>query len=90
MLNIAAKIANGAFQERETYYSFGYGEGRRRIPCSWDFDNGEDVEDRDSEGEEVWEEDDYGVSLGYLAPSSGKGKGKGWGRRDEGGSWEID
>lgn len=74
MLNIAAKIANGVHRGA----SFGYGEAGQKIPCSWDFS------DADEESDDVWEEDDYGVSLGNLASSKAmKAKGTG-------GSWEID
>ena len=54
MMRIAAKIARGA--SRGT--SFGFGDGGRKIPCSWDFSDASD------EADESWEEDDYGVSLG--------------------------
>ncbi len=74
MLNIAAKIANGVHRGA----SFGYGEAGQKIPCSWDFS------DADEEPEDVWDEDDYGVSLGRLA-STNKLKTK-----ETGGSWEID
>lgn len=72
MLNIARKIANGAYSG----FSFGTGESGRKIPCSWDFS--------DTEDEEVWEEDDYGVSLGNIISS------KTTKVRELGGSWEID
>lgn len=53
MMRIAAKIARGA--SRGT--SFGFGDGGQKIPCSWDFSDASD------EADELWEEDDYGVSL---------------------------
>ena len=53
MMRIAAKIARGA--SRGT--SFGFGDGGRKIPCSWDFSDASD------EADEGWEEDDYGFSL---------------------------
>lgn len=74
MLRIAVKIARGTMRGS----SFGYGEGGQKIPCSWDFGDGSDDSD------DMWEEDDYGVSLGKTV--SGKDvKGT-----DIGGSWEID
>ena len=76
MLNIAAKIASGVHRGA----SFGYGEAGQKIPCSWDFSDAE----ADEESDDVWEEDDYGVSLGKLVSSkviTGK---------ETGGSWEID
>ena len=53
MMRIAAKIARGA--SRGT--SFGFGDGGRKIPCSWDFSDASD------EADEHWGEDDYGFSL---------------------------
>ena len=76
MLNIAAKIANGVHRGA----LFGYGEVGQKIPCSWDFSDAEP----DDESDDVWEEDDYGVSLGHL-PSS-----KAMAAKETGGSWEID
>lgn len=72
MLNIARKIANGSYSG----FSFGTGESGRKIPCSWEFS--------DTEDEDVWEEDDYGVSLGNITTS------KATKARESGGSWEID
>lgn len=74
MLNIAAKIANGVHRGA----SYGYGEAGQKIPCSWDFS------DADEESEDMWEEDDYGVSLGESASS------KTMKAKETGGSWEID
>ena len=72
MLNIARKISNGSY----CGFSFGTGESGQKIPCSWDFS--------DTDDEEVWEEDDFGISLGNITSSkSTKG-------REVGGSWEID
>ena len=70
MLNIASKIARGAFRGS----TFGYGESGVKIPCSWDFS------DADDEGsEEVWDEDDYGVSLGIIERKERvKREAKGW------------
>lgn len=73
MLNIARKITEGS------YCGLAFGrEGKgRRIPCSWDSSGDED------EGG-LWEEDDFGVSLGSVG-------GERTGRAKEvGGSWEID
>ena len=74
MLNIASRIANGTYRG----FSFGYGESGQRIPCSWDFN------DTDDEGDQGWEEDDYGFALGHM-PSSKMSRSK-----EAGGSWEID
>ena len=72
MLNIARKISNGS----SCGFSFRTGESGQKIPCSWDFS--------DTDEEELWEEDDFGVSLGNVTSSkSTKG-------REIGGSWEID
>ena len=72
MLNIARKISNGSYYG----FSFGTGESGQKIPCSWDFS--------DTEEDEVWEEDDFGISLGNVTNSkTTKG-------REVGGSWEID
>ena len=75
MLRIAAKLARGAFQGS----SFGFGEGGERIPCSWDFSS-----DSSDGNAEIWEEDDYGISLGKTV------SGKDVKAKDMGGSWEID
>ena len=72
MLNIARKIAQGSY----CGFSFGTGESGQRIPCSWDFS--------DTEDDEVWNEDDYGVSLGNVSSS------KILKAKEAGGSWEID
>lgn len=72
MLRIAAKIAKSTFRGS----SFGFGEPGQKIPCSWDFSS--------DESDEMWEEDDFGVSLSKAVPSK-NGKAK-----DLGGSWEID
>ncbi|MCJ1466407.1 hypothetical protein MMC07_005026 [Pseudocyphellaria aurata] len=76
MLNIASKIAHGAYCGA----AFGYADSRQRIPCSWDFS---DVDD-DSDGEE-WEEDDFGVSLNNLTTSRNMRA-----KEMSSGSWEID
>ena len=72
MLNIARKIAQGSY----CGFSFGTGESGQRIPCSWDFS--------DTEDDEIWNEDDYGVSLGNVSTS------KILKTKEAGGSWEID
>ena len=72
MLNIARKIAKGSY----CGFSFGTGESGQRIPCSWDFS--------DTEDDEIWDEDDYGVSLGNVSTS------KNLKTKEVGGSWEID
>lgn len=76
MLNIASKIARGAYCGA----AFGYADSRQRIPCSWDFS---DVDD-DSDGE-GWEEDDFGVSLSNLTNSRSMRA-----KEMSSGSWEID
>ncbi|KAL8793631.1 MAG: hypothetical protein Q9195_003783 [Heterodermia aff. obscurata] len=72
MLNIARKIAKGSY----CGFSFGTGESGQRIPCSWDFS--------DTEDDQIWDEDDYGVSLGNISSS------KNLKAKEVGGSWEID
>ena len=74
MLNIAAKITNGIHRG----VSFSYREGGQKIPCSWDFS------DADESSEDMWDEDDYGVSLGKPVSSKSEIA------RETGGSWEID
>lgn len=76
MLNIASKIAHGAYRGA----AFGYADSGEKIPCSWDFS---DVDD-DSEGE-GWEEDDFGVSLSNLTSSRNVRA-----KEMSSGSWEID
>ena len=76
MLNIAAKIAQGAYRGA----SFGYSESGQRIPCSWDFSDADDEPDLG-----VWEEDDYGVSLGKVATAAKPAR-----VSEISGSWEID
>ena len=72
MLNIARKIARGSY----CGFSFGTGESGQRIPCSWDFS--------DTEDDDIWDEDDYGVSLGIISTS------RTLKAKEVGGSWEID
>ena len=74
MLNIASKIARGAYRGA----SFGYGESGQKIPCSWDFS---DCEDDSDPG---WEEDDFGFSLTNVTNSRSVRA------KEMGGSWEID
>ena len=74
MLNVAAKITNGVRRGS----SFGYGERGQRIPCAWDYS------DTDDDAEDIWEEDDYGISLGRVHSSKLREF------REIGGSWEID
>ena len=76
MLNIASKIAHGAYRGA----AFGYADTGQKIPWSWDFS---DVDD-DSDGE-GWEEDDFGVSLSNLANSRNVRA-----KEMSSGSWEID
>lgn len=70
MLNIASKIAKGAYRGA----AFGYGESGQRIPCSWDFS------DADDDSDQAWEEDDYGVSLKSMNSRNYKERavGKSW------------
>lgn len=73
MLNIAARIANGTYGK-----SYTSKEGRRSIPCTWEYSDAED------EGRDLWDEDDYGISLGVLStPKMNDAQGTGE-------SWEID
>lgn len=87
MLNIAAKIARGAYRGA----SFGYGESGQKIPCSWDFSDAEDGEgegegdDDDSDEDPGWEEDDFGVSLGANLTNSRNAR-----PQKVGSAWEID
>jgi hypothetical protein len=55
MLNIAAKISDGVFGFN-TYRVRRSGE---KIPCSWESDD-----------EDEWEEDDFGIPLGNLEGST--------------------
>lgn len=64
MLNIASKIARGAYRGA----SFGYGESGQRIPCSWDFS------DADDDSDPGWEEDDFGFLLANTNPKSARAK----------------
>ena len=74
MLNIAARITNGALQGS----SLESGEAGPRIPCTWEHS------DTDNDAEDFWEEDDYGISLGKMPASRTTAF------RDMDGSWEID
>lgn len=76
MLNIASKIAHGAYYGA----AFGYADSGEKIPCSWDFSDVDD--DGDGEG---WEEDDFGVSLSNLTSSRDVRA-----KEMNSGSWEID
>lgn len=88
MLNIAAKIARGAYRGA----SFGYGESGQKIPCSWDFSDAEDGEgnsegegNSNSDSDSGWEEDDFGVSLGANLTNSRNAR-----SQKVGSAWEID
>lgn len=88
MLNIAAKIARGAYRGA----SFGYGESGQKIPCSWDFSDTEDGEgnsegegDSNSDSDPGWEEDDFGVALGASLTNSRNAR-----LQTVGSAWEID
>ena len=72
MLNIAAKIANGTFRAP----SFTDGDNTLDVPYSWAYDG-------DGNAEDMWEEDDYGISLGAIAATRTR-------KPNVGGSWEID
>lgn len=74
MLNIASKIAKGAYRGA----AYGYGEAGQKIPCSWDFS------DADDDSDQALDEDDYGFSLGNAAAARNETM-KGVGE-----SWEID
>ena len=72
MLNIAARIRNGTFGRPSS------SGGNRPMPCAWDYHEAED------EASDLWEEDDYGISLRILPASKIKAA------REMGKSWEID
>ena len=73
MLNIAARIANGTFGKSLTSE-----KGSRSIPCTWEYSDAED------EARDLWDEDDYGISLGVLPnPKMNDAQ-------EIGESWEID
>jgi hypothetical protein len=74
MLNIAARIANGAFRGSAVAYL----DGDRPIPCSWDYSEDEGM------SKEEWEEDDYGISIGAAPAATAPSP------QLPGGSWEID
>ncbi|KAI4153136.1 MAG: hypothetical protein L6R39_001659 [Caloplaca ligustica] len=73
MLNVASRIMSGTYNG----FPFGYADSGRRIPCSWDFS------DTDQMTEEE-EEDDYGCALDKL-PSRSSSRSE-----DLGGAWGID
>ncbi|MCJ1416742.1 hypothetical protein MMC32_003080 [Xylographa parallela] len=78
MLNIAQRIARGAFYNS----SVTIGEQGQVILGAWDSEN---------EDNEVWAEDDYGISLRELMPRTSRSRdADGSNERDVGGSWEID
>ncbi|KAI9779966.1 MAG: hypothetical protein M1835_004600 [Candelina submexicana] len=70
MLRIASCIADGAVKG----VAFGYGDKGEKIPCQWDYSEGNDGEAN---------LDDYGVPLRAMSASSVKAA-----ERD--GSWEVD
>ena len=72
MLNIAAKIANGTFRAP----SFADGDSTLDVPYAWEYDGGGNALD-------MWEEDDYGISLGSISATGAR-------EPNAGGSWEID
>ncbi|MCJ1398756.1 hypothetical protein MMC11_001957 [Xylographa trunciseda] len=81
MLNIAHRIARGAFYTS----SATIGEQGQVIPGR------RDQSDAGSEDNEVWAEDDYGISLRELMPRVRRPRdADGSNERDVGGSWEID
>ena len=73
MLNIAAKIRNGTL--RRSFSS----DRERPMPCTWNYSDSED------DGGDMWEEDDYGISLGTIPSSKTKAV-----IGEVGKSWEID
>lgn len=90
MLNIAAKIARGAYRGA----SFGYGESGQKIPCSWDFSDAEDGEgnredegdsDSDSDPDPGWQEDDFGVAIAANLTNTRNTR-----LQKVGSAWEID
>ncbi|MCJ1391956.1 hypothetical protein MMC18_004823 [Xylographa bjoerkii] len=81
MLNIAERIARGAFYAS----SVTIGEPGQGIPGTGD------KSDTESEDNEVWAEDDYGISLRELPSRTSRPRDTGGSNeRDVGGSWEID
>lgn len=81
MLNIARKIANGAFYTSSSTHA----EGAKTVPSTWEYS------DAESSGNEIWEEDDYGIALREIPSRTRRPVGEeGTGERDVGGSWEID
>ncbi|MCJ1384474.1 hypothetical protein MMC17_007591 [Xylographa soralifera] len=81
MLNIAQRITRGAFYTS----SVTIGEQGQVIPGTWD------QSDTENEDNEVWAEDDYGISLRELLPRTSRPRdADGSNERDVGGSWEID
>ena len=74
MLNIAARIADGAY--RGMYLNST--DGERNVPCAWVNSEGEE------EARDVWEEDDFWISRGGVHSSRTREA------NDIGGSWEID
>ncbi|MCJ1323044.1 hypothetical protein MMC15_008395 [Xylographa vitiligo] len=81
MLNIAQRIARGAFYTS----SVTIGERGQVVPWTWG------QSDTENEHNEVWAEDDYGISLRELLPRARRPRdAEGSNERDMGGSWEID
>ncbi|MCJ1471635.1 hypothetical protein MMC13_000275 [Lambiella insularis] len=81
MLNIARKIANGAFHTNTGSYA----EGSHSAPGTWESSDAEVSE------EEIWEEDDYGIALREVPSRTGRPTtAEGDKERSIGGSWEID
>ena len=70
MLNIAAKIAKGAFRQHPTDY-----HATLSMPCTWE------ISDAENDHRDFWEEDDYGISLGVLPapyPTTRRDEGQSW------------
>ena len=83
MLNIAQRIARGALYTS----SATFGEQGQVIPGTWD----QSQSGTDSEDNEVWAEDDYGISLREFSSRKSRLRGAdGSNERDVGESWEID
>lgn len=82
MVQIAAKIARGAFDSEAT--AFRYREGKRRrdgtkwMPGGWESENEDEWEEDRGDDDAEDDEDDYGVPLGCETPA--RQRRKDWGR----------
>ena len=67
MLNIAAKITNGALGYSSTEHN-----GTVSIPCTWELSDDED------DTKDMWGEEDYGMMLGTQSGTPYQNRGKSW------------